>query len=88
MPLWTGTTTGLASVKMTLTSPTPANFAARTVLTSSTGYHTFTNVPAGRNYTIKPTRSGFTFTQTTRSISNLSGNLAAGTATNFTGSGP
>ena len=73
---------------MTLTSPTPANFAARTVLTGSAGNYTFTNVPAGRNYAIKPARSGYTFTPTTRSIQNLSGNLAAGAATNFTGSGP
>lgn len=84
----TGTTTGLGGVTMTLTSPTPANFAARTVLTGSAGNYTFTDVPAGRNYTIKPARSGFTFTPTTRSIQNLSGNLAAGAATNFTGSGP
>ncbi|HWT03831.1 MAG TPA: glycoside hydrolase family 44 protein [Pyrinomonadaceae bacterium] len=84
----TGTTTGIASVTMTLTSPTPANFPARSVLTNSTGNYTFTNVPAGRNYTIKPTKSGFTFSPTARSISNLSANVAAGAATNFTGSGP
>jgi hypothetical protein len=84
----TGTTTGLASVTMTLTSPSPANFAARAVLTNSTGNYTFTNVPAGRNYTIKPTKSGFTFSPASRSISNLSTNVAAGAATNFTGTGP
>jgi Glycoside hydrolase family 44/SdrD B-like domain len=84
----TGTTTGLASVTMTLTSPTPANFATRTALTNSTGNYTFTNVPAGRNYTIKPAKSGFTFSPASRSISNLSANVAAGAATNFTGSGP
>ncbi|HJU56126.1 MAG TPA: glycoside hydrolase family 44 protein, partial [Pyrinomonadaceae bacterium] len=84
----TGTTTGIASVTMTLTSPSPANFAARTVLTNSTGNYTFTNVPAGRNYTLKPTKSGFTFSPTARSIPNLSANVAAGAATNFTGSGP
>jgi hypothetical protein len=84
----TGTTTGLATVTMTLTSPTPANFPARSARTSSTGYYTFTNVPAGRNYTLKPTKSGYTFTPTTRSVTNLSASVPSGPATNFTATGP
>ena len=81
-----GTTTGISSVKITLTSPTPAGFAARTALTNSTGNYTFTNLPAGRGYTLKPTKTGFTFTPATRSITNLNKNVPAGAATNFTGS--
>jgi len=53
-----------------------------------TGNYTFTNVPAGRKYTIKPAKGGFAFSPTARSISNLSANVAAGAATNFKGSGP
>lgn len=78
------TKTGIDSVKMTLTSATPAGFAARTVMTSSTGYYTFTHVPAGRNYTLKPTKSGFTFTPASRSFNNLSANQT-GAATFFSG---
>ena len=84
----TGTTTGIGAVTVTLTSPTPAGFAARTVQTTSTGSYKFANVPAGRNYTIKPTKTGFTFTPTMRSITNLSSNIPAGASTNFTGTGP
>ena len=80
-----GTTTGISGVTMTLTSPTPAGFAARTVMTSSTGVYTFTNLPAGRSYTIKPTKSGFTFNPVTRSFTNLSANQPVGPATSFTG---
>ena len=81
----TGTTTGIGSVTMTLTSPTPAGFAARTVQTTSAGYYTFANVPAGRNYTIKPTKSGFTFSPVSRSFSNLSSNIPRGASTSFAG---
>jgi hypothetical protein len=84
----TNTTTGISAVTMTLTSPAPANFPARTLRTDSTGTYTFTNLPAGRNYTIKPVRNGFTFTPQTRSITNLSNNIPAGASTNFTGAGP
>lgn len=84
----TGTTTGISAVTVTLTSPTPAGFAARTVMTNSTGSYTFTNVPAGRNYTLKPTKTGFTFSPTMKSITNLSNNVPAGASTNFTGTGP
>ncbi len=84
----TGTTTGIQSVTMTLTSPTPAGFAARTVSTSATGAYTFTNLPAGRNYTIKPTRTGYTFSPVTRDILNLSANILAGATTGFSGTGP
>jgi hypothetical protein len=84
----TGTSVGISAVAVTLTSPTPAGFASRTVQTTSTGVYSFTNIPAGRNYTIKPVKSGFTFSPATHTITNLSGNIAAGAATNFTGAGP
>lgn len=83
-----GTTTGISVVTMTLTSPTPANFPARTAQTGNTGYYTFTNLPAGRNYSIKPSKSGFTFAPAARSFTNLSGNIPAGASTSFTGTGP
>ncbi len=83
-----GTSTGIGAVTLTLTSPTPGNFAARTAQTSSTGYYTFTNLPAGRSYTLKPAKSGFTFSPATRGLTNLSANVPAGTSTSFTGAGP
>jgi hypothetical protein len=82
------TTTGIGAVTVTLTSPSPAGFAARTVRTDSAGKYNFTTLPAGRNYTIKVLKSGFTFTPATRSFATLSSNIPAGAATSFTGAGP
>ena len=84
----TGTTTGIGEVAVTLTSPAPAGFPARTTQTGRLGNYKFTNLPAGRNYTIKPTKSGFTFNPATRSITNLNSNIPTGASTNFTGTGP
>jgi hypothetical protein len=81
----TGTTTGIDAVTLTLTSPTLDGFADRKVRTSSTGIYTFPNLPAGHNYTIKPMKSGIMFSPVTRSITNLSGNIPVGAATNFIG---
>lgn len=78
------TTTGLAAVTMTLSSPTPAGFPARTVQTNSNGGFSFTGVPAARNYTLKPTKTGFTFNPVSRSYTNLSANQT-GAATSFAG---
>ncbi|MGB7923062.1 MAG: SBBP repeat-containing protein [Pyrinomonadaceae bacterium] len=83
-----GSTAGIGTVTMTLTSPTPAGFSAHTAQTNATGVYTFTNLPAGRNYTIKPTKTGYTFSPATRSLTNLSNNILAGASTNFTGTGP
>lgn len=80
-----GTTAGLAGVTMTITSTVPAGFAPRTVQTTSTGGYTFTGLPAGRTYTIKPTLGGYTFTLSTKTFVNLSTNQTAGPATAFTG---
>lgn len=79
-----GTATGIGTVAVTITSPT-AGFTARTINTPSTGGYSFTGLPAGRSYVITPRKSGYTFTPTSRSITNLSANQPAGTATNFTG---
>ena len=84
----TGTTTGIPAVTVTFTSPTPANFTARTVQTGPLGNYVITMLPAGRDYTIEPTKSGFTFSPTTRTITNLSSNVPAGASTNFSGTGP
>jgi hypothetical protein len=80
-----GMTTGIAGVTMTVTSPTPAGFAPRAVLTTGTGNYTLANLPAGRNYTVKPTLTGYTFSPVTRSFTNLSTNQTVGPATSFTG---
>jgi CSLREA domain-containing protein len=84
----TGTATGIAFVKLTITSPTPAGFAARTVSTDSAGNYSFKNLPAGRNYTIKPTKSGFTFNPVTRQFTNLQADVPVGPSTKFSGTGP
>lgn len=81
----TGTATGIPGVTMTITSASPAGFAPRAVRTTSTGNYTFTGLPAGRNYIIKPTLTGYTFTPLTRTFTNLSANQPAGPATAFTG---
>jgi hypothetical protein len=83
----TGTTTGISAVTVTITSPTPAGFPARTVQSYASGNYWFYNLPAGRNYTIKPSKSGWTFSPQTRQITNLSSNIPAGPSTNFTGTG-
>lgn len=81
----TGTTAGISAVTVTITSPVPAGFPARMAQTDSSGIYTFTNLPAGRNYTLMPTKNRFGFSPATRSITNLSSNISAGAYTNFTG---
>jgi hypothetical protein len=67
-------TAGLARVTVELTSPTPAGFTTRTETTNSIGTYSFTNVPAGRDYTVTPTKSGYQFTPASTSLANLSNN--------------
>ncbi|HJU55986.1 MAG TPA: SBBP repeat-containing protein, partial [Pyrinomonadaceae bacterium] len=83
-----GTLSGVFAATVTLTSPVPAGFSARIVHTDFEGYYTFLNLPAGRNYTLKPSRSNFTFSPASRSFANLSGNIPAGASTSFIGTGP
>jgi plastocyanin len=77
-------TTGVNAVTMTLTSPSPAGFTPRTVMTNSTGNYSFASVPAARSYTLTPTKTDFTFSPTSRSYPTLSANQS-GAATSFTG---
>jgi hypothetical protein len=81
-----GTTTAISGVTMTLASPTPTGFAPRTTTTASDGSYLFSGLPAGRNYTIKPAKSGYTFSPVNRSFTNLSANYPISAATSFTGS--
>ncbi|HWT03643.1 MAG TPA: SBBP repeat-containing protein [Pyrinomonadaceae bacterium] len=83
-----GTTHGLGGVTVTLTSPVPAGFPARTAQTNSLGYYLFTDLPAGRNYTLKPARTGLTFSPAEHDVAKLGGHTPAGAATSFTGTGP
>jgi hypothetical protein len=78
-------TAALPSVTMKLTSPVPAGFAPRTATPSSAGVYTFANLPAGRTYTITPAKTGYTFAPLSKTLTNLGGNVAAGSSTNFTG---
>ena len=81
-----GTTTGLAGVTMTVTSTSPSGFAPRSVQTTSTGYYTLSDLPAGRSYTIRATLTGYSFSPATKSFPDLSTNQAVGPATSFSGS--
>jgi subtilisin-like proprotein convertase family protein len=71
-------TAGLTGVKLTLTGGT--GFTPRTFTTTSTGVYTFSNLAAGRNYTIKPSKLGYGFTPASRTFTNLSANQTASTA--------
>ncbi|HYG79927.1 MAG TPA: carboxypeptidase regulatory-like domain-containing protein [Pyrinomonadaceae bacterium] len=79
-----GTTTGIYQVAVTITSPT-AGFTARTVNTNTAGGYSLTGLPGGRSYVVTPRKTGYAFTPTSRSFTNLSASQPAGTATNFTG---
>jgi hypothetical protein len=73
-----GTTTGLGGVTISLSGSRSV-----TTTTLADGTYKFTSLPAGGNYAVKPTKSGYSFTSASRSYSNLSANQAAA---NFTGS--
>jgi DNA-binding beta-propeller fold protein YncE len=70
-----GTSTGLGGVTMTLSGSRTA-----TTTTLADGTYRFTNLPAGGRYTVKPTRTGYSFTAVSRSYSSLT---ASQTTTNF-----
>ncbi|HYG79836.1 MAG TPA: carboxypeptidase regulatory-like domain-containing protein, partial [Pyrinomonadaceae bacterium] len=83
-----GTATGIGGVTITLTSTTFPGFQARTTATDSNGYYTVPYLLAGNSYTLKPEKTGFTFSPGMRSVTNLSGNLPARPYTGFTATGP
>jgi hypothetical protein len=83
-----GTTKGIGWVTITLTSPTFYGFPEQTAETDDNGYYTFAALPAGRSYTLKAARIGFTFSPATRTVTNLSGNIPSRPYTSFTGTGP
>src|ERR1017187_1398845 len=58
--------------------------------TDGSGNYSFTGLAAGGNYTVTPTRSGYSFSPPSQSFNNLSGNQTAGfagTAVTYTVSG-
>ena len=71
-------TAGLAGVKLSLTGGT--GFTPRTFTTTSTGAYTFSGLPAGRTYVIKPSKLGYGFTPASRTFTNLSANQTPATA--------
>ncbi|MGB7924253.1 MAG: proprotein convertase P-domain-containing protein [Pyrinomonadaceae bacterium] len=75
-------TAGLSGVTLTLTGG--AGFATRTFTTTTTGIYSFTNLPGGRNYIVKPSKLGYNFVPASRTFNNLSANQTAATAS-FTG---
>lgn len=86
----TGSTMALSDVTVMITSPTPAGFTPQTAQTGMTGYYTFgTNLPAGRDYIIEPSKPGYTFGPPTQIIMNLSDDISAlEESANFTRTGP
>ena len=68
---------GLSSVTMTLSGAT-----SRTAITDASGNYSFTGVPSG-SYTVRPSKSGYTFSQTSQTVT-VSG--ANRTGIHFTGS--
>jgi photosystem II stability/assembly factor-like uncharacterized protein len=62
----TGTTGGIYDVTMTLTGTLSA-----TTTTNGSGIYTFTNLPAGGNYTVTPSKTGYTFNPPSRTFNNL-----------------
>ena len=64
----------LKAVTMTISSPSPAGFAPRTVTTSATGAYSFANLPAGRNYKLTASKNNYNFTPASKSYTNLRAN--------------
>ena len=73
-------TAALGGVSMKLTSPSPAGFTPRVVTTNSAGAYSFTGVPAGRSYTLTPTKSGYQFNPASKSLSGLVSNRRPSTS--------
>jgi lysyl endopeptidase len=71
-------TLGLSGVTLTLTGGT--GFTPRTFTTTATGAYTFGSLPAGRNYTVKPSKLGYNFVPASRVFNNLSADQTPATA--------
>jgi hypothetical protein len=75
-------TVGLDGVVVRVTA---SGFTTRTFNTTSTGLYSFTGLPAGKTYTVTPTKTGYSFSPVMRSFANLSANQPTGAATIFSG---
>lgn len=87
--------TGLKTYKISghITDATGAGFSAvtvnlsggqsRTTQTNLNGDYTFNNVPSAANYTVTPVKSGFSFSPTNKSFTNLSADQVADFTTLF-----
>jgi hypothetical protein len=62
----TGTTSGISDVTMTLNGSLSA-----TSTTSSGGIYTFSDLPAAGNYTVTPSKTGYTFNPPSRTYTNV-----------------
>ncbi|MGI9068860.1 MAG: SBBP repeat-containing protein, partial [Pyrinomonadaceae bacterium] len=69
---------GLGGVTMTL-----SDGKSLTVATNGSGNYSFTNLPAGRNYTVAPSLTGFFFAPTSTAFTNLLANQTANFAVAF-----
>src|SRR5207249_3295924 len=67
----TSSGSALSGVTMTLTGSQSAS-----TQTDGTGNYSFTGLAPGGNYTVTPSRSGFTFNPANQAFNNLSGNQA------------
>ncbi|MGB7922397.1 MAG: SBBP repeat-containing protein [Pyrinomonadaceae bacterium] len=65
--------TGLGGVTVTLTDG--SGFTPRTTTTLSNGRYVFANLPAGRNYTITPSKASYGFSPESRTVLNVRTNL-------------
>jgi photosystem II stability/assembly factor-like uncharacterized protein len=61
-----GTTTGISGVMMNLTGSRSA-----TTMTDSSGIYTFSNLPAGGDYTVTPSLTGYSFNPPSRTFTGL-----------------
>ena len=64
-----GVTAGLSGVTVKLTGS-----QTKTATTDVNGKYKFAALPAGGNYTVTPTKTGYSFTPASRTFTNLSGN--------------
>lgn len=66
--------TGNSIAGATVTLTNSAGAVVKTTTTGADGVYWLTAIPAGLNYTVKPSLAGWVFTPATRSVTNLSAN--------------